>query len=133
MRSAVLLILMLCVLAPAVGQGVEATGRKVPAEEIRQELMGYVLTGVTESDNTPWRECIERGGNTVYTFRGTSRAGVMWVTEEALACFTYGGLASCFDVFETEGVYRFYGGGEVFRVTGRQPVEGRCQDATPTS
>lgn len=133
MRSAALLLLMLCVLAPALGQANDGLGRKVGADEIRQELMGYVLTGVTESDNAPWRECIERAGPTLYTFHGTSRAGLMWVTEEAMACFTYGGLASCFDVFETDGVYRFAGGGEVFRVTGRQPLEGRCQDTVPTS
>ncbi|MEL6285523.1 MAG: hypothetical protein AAFR41_02535 [Pseudomonadota bacterium] len=74
-------------------------------EEIEDELMGVKVSGVIEGTSVRWRECIDREGQTVYEVDGDqAREGTVTITEAGLACFSYGGLASCFTV-ERDGPY----------------------------
>jgi hypothetical protein len=95
------------------------------SEDLSAELFGIDMQGVAGIEDTPWSECIEPGGKTVYTFMGLQRTGQMSVQPEGIACFRYedDGVVSsdCFRVSRNgpDG-YVFSGatvGGSLFRTT----------------
>jgi hypothetical protein len=113
--------LLAAVTALATGAALAAPNNEpLTAEVMRKELFGVRLTGIVVQTGTPWSECIEPNGRTLYRIEGGAREGRLTITDEAQACFTYPETGkSCFRGQRSPRGYLFYsvGGGATFSVT----------------
>lgn len=100
-----------------------ATGEPIAimtAQEVRDELFGVHMFGVTDTLGFDWDECIEPSGLTVYRTVNTddpqpySQQGLLEVDTLGQACFSYppnGDPApSCFQVYRNGDGYIFASG-----------------------
>ena len=96
-------------------------------EDIEGELFGVRVSGVIEGTDIRWRECIQIDGETVYEVDGQPPLrGVVTVTDDDLACFSYGGLASCFRVERTNERYAFVDAVDRFLVKEVERAVSQC-------
>ncbi len=90
------------------------------AQEVRDELFGVHMFGVTDTLGFDWDECIEPSGLTVYRTidaddpQPYSQQGLLQVNDLGMACFSYppnGDPApSCFQVYRSGDGYIFANG-----------------------
>ncbi len=59
------------------------------AREARSALFGMEMSGTYEGDGTPFRECVDPQGHTVYYTEGGVDYGRLTITPEGRACFAY--------------------------------------------
>ena len=59
------------------------------AAEVKAALFGIHLYGTTADFGMTWDECIEPGGNTLYTTPGGTMQGRLTISSRGLACFAY--------------------------------------------
>lgn len=102
---------------PSFAQAVRTLEGYLGADELREEVFGVYMEGVAGILDLPWSECIEPGGDTVYTYQGSRLDGVMRIRDDGLACFDYGErrspLQNCFVVSrQVGGGYVFSGGSQ---------------------
>ena len=99
------------------------------AEVMQAELFGIRMSGVVVGTGQTWTECIEPGGRTLYEIGGYQSEGVLEITPEAQACFTYPGTgASCFRGQRSPRGYLFreVGGSALFHATKVERGVKRC-------
>ena len=86
------------------------------ADELRAELFGLAMEGVSGTTKNRWRECIAPDGETVYHLEGVEMHGRLNVTSAGLACFSYAhqdyDSPVCFKVSRSGDGYTFWGGSE---------------------
>lgn len=94
----IILLLVMVVLMPGLAGGARAQGNEpMTAEVMRAELFGIRMSGVVVGYGIAWSECIEPGGRTLYEIEDQVSEGVLEITEDAQACFTYPASGtSCF-------------------------------------
>lgn len=99
------------------------------ADVMQAELFGIQMSGIVVGTGQTWTECIEPGGRTLYEIGGTRAEGILEITPDALACFTYPGTgASCFRGQRSPRGYLFreVGGSAVFHATKVERGVQRC-------
>jgi len=100
-------------------------------EEIEDELMGVTVSGIIEGTDLNWRECIDREGDTFYEVEGErARQGRILVTENGLACFSYGAIASCFTVVRDGPYYALVDAVDRFLIHRIERPVRRCTGAS---
>ena len=90
------------------------------AQEVRDELFGVHMFGVTDTLGFDWDECIEPSGLTVYRTidaddpQPYSQQGLLQVNDLGMACFSYppngDPSPSCFQVYRNGDGYIFANG-----------------------
>ncbi|WP_213271141.1 hypothetical protein [Hyphomonas sp.] len=121
MRRVLMSLLLSGLLAAAASAGPKPSGNEpLTAEAMKAELFGVRMSGVQVQTGEAWSECIEPGGRTLYEIGDYISEGVMEITPEGQACFTYPGTGtSCFRGQRAPKGYMFYavGGGGSFYAT----------------
>ncbi|MFN7056103.1 hypothetical protein [Hyphomonas sp.] len=94
----IVLLLLLASLMTGLAGTARAQGNEpLTAEVMRAELFGIRMSGIVVGYGISWNECIEPGGRTLYEIEDRVLEGVLEITDEAQACFTYPGTGtSCF-------------------------------------
>lgn len=89
--------LLLALAAGGAATANPAGNEPLTAEVMREELFGIRMSGTVVGYGQAWQECIEPGGRTLYEIGDYISEGVMEITADAQACFTYPGTGtSCF-------------------------------------
>lgn len=120
LRSAIVLLAMCLAAGFAFADSKPASNEPLSAAAMKAELFGVRMSGVVVQTGEPWSECIEPGGRTLYEIGDYISEGVMEITPEGQACFTYPGSGtSCFRGQRAPKGYMFYavGGGGSFYAT----------------
>lgn len=115
-------VLMSFLVAGLLGAGAFAQSGAVgneplTAEVMKAELFGVRMSGIVVQTGQGWSECVEPGGRTLYEIGDYISEGVMEVTGDGQACFTYPNSGtSCFRGQRAPKGYMFYavGGGGTF-------------------
>lgn len=103
--------------AGAVADPKPAGNEPLTAEALQAEMFGIQMSGIVVQTGQRWSECVEPGGRTLYEFEGYRSEGVLQITEDAQACFTYPDTGtSCFRGQRAPKGYIFrpVGGGVIF-------------------
>jgi hypothetical protein len=67
------------------------------AEVMGAELFGIRMSGVVVGYGIGWSECVDPGGRTLYELEGQVSEGLLEITADGHACFSYPGTGrSCF-------------------------------------
>ncbi|MBY9065267.1 hypothetical protein K1X12_00060 [Hyphomonas sp. WL0036] len=123
---------MVCMafLAPIADAEQKRAGNEpLSVEEMQAELFGIRMSGVVVQTGQPWNECVEPGGRTLYEFGGGFSEGLLQITEDGQACFTYPETGtSCFRGQRAPKGYMFYavGGGGTFHANKIERGVKRC-------
>ncbi|MFN4024945.1 MAG: hypothetical protein ACK4MQ_08930 [Hyphomonas sp.] len=75
-----------------------APNAPLTADEIRAEFLGTRMSGVQLGTRQPFIECIEPDGRSIFQTGDYVSEGVMEVTPDAQACFTYASGTYCYRV-----------------------------------
>ncbi len=121
------LIAALCLAGPAAAN--PPGNEPLTSEVMQAELFGIQMSGIVVGTGQTWTECIEPGGRTLYEIGGYQSEGILEITSDALACFTYPGTgASCFRGQRSPLGYLFreVGGSAVFHATKIERGVKRC-------
>lgn len=109
---------LVCLLSAGAAADPKPAGNEpLAAEAVKAELLGVRMSGVVVQTGQTWAECIEPGGRTLYEIGDYISEGMMEITANGQACFTYPGTGtSCFRGQRAPKGYMFYGigGGGVF-------------------
>lgn len=98
MRSAALLFTFILPAAAAPALAEPAPNAPLTAEEIRAEFLGTRMSGVQLGTRQPFIECIEPNGRSIFRTGDYVSEGIMEVTPDAQACFTYASGTYCYRV-----------------------------------
>lgn len=118
---AVMVLLAPVALAQVVPPPVPLKG--LTAKELQSSLFGVHLYGTTSDFDMKWDECIEPGGDTLYTTPGGAEKGRLTISPKGLACFAYEGTGfqapQCFVVRRNKDGFSLVSefGGEAFVTT----------------
>ncbi len=107
--SIVVLSVMLAPMAAYAGQSIQGM---LSAGDVQKELFGIRMRGVMGVSDTPWSECIEPDGDTVYRVGKTVLTGQAYTQDGGALCFSYEAQAArvenCFSVSrDARGGYVF--------------------------
>ncbi len=121
MRRVLMFLVLSGFLAAAASADAKPSGNEpLTAEAMKAELFGVRMSGIQVQTGEAWSECIEPGGRTLYEIGDYISEGVMEITPNGQACFTYPGSGtSCFRGQRAPKGYMFYavGGGGSFYAT----------------
>ncbi len=114
--------IVVAVMAGALAAGAWADSRPagnepLTVEVMKAELFGIQMSGIVVQTGQRWTECIEPGGRTLYEFGEYRAEGVLEITDDGQACFSYPDSGtSCFRGQRAPKGYMFrpVGGGGTF-------------------
>lgn len=95
-RTLAIPAILLAASAPAFPEA--APNAPLTADEIRAEFLGTRMSGVQLGTRQPFIECIEPNGRSIFQTGDYVSEGVMDVTPDAQACFTYASGTYCYRI-----------------------------------
>lgn len=108
-RTLAIPAILLAAAAPAFPEA--APNAPLTADEIRAEFLGTRMSGVQLGTGMSFIECIEPNGRSVFQAGDYISEGVMEVTPDAQACFTYASGTYCYRVQRAPTGYMIHSAG----------------------
>jgi hypothetical protein len=129
MMRMVLVLIFAAVATLGAGSARAQGNEPLSAEVMRAELFGIRMSGIVVGYGVRWSECIEPGGRTLYEIEDHVSEGILEITPDAQACFTYPASGtSCFRGQRSPRGYLFRGvkDGTLFHATKVERGVTRC-------
>lgn len=69
--------------------GAASASDRLSGQQVKDFMMGVMMSGVLVETNERWYECVALSGDTVYNISGSVSTGYVEVEDTGRTCFTY--------------------------------------------